>query len=262
MILGVSPLLLVNILPFIIPVSAAQLIRQVVNGASANDWRPLFVAVTFSALSILSVLYQPNYSHFAVVGPIWLTLLAESLERLVRDVEDRSQSRLMRPLAALTVLLLVTLEVHRSFALAWSGARAADDTAFGRVHFHSASEVEDVEAVRATLRAADAKQIFVYPCAAALYLMTETSNPTRFDVLIPGYNTAAQFAEVEQALERDRVAFVVRSFWFWGKPGDPLRPYLDAHYEPVKLARTYPGIASLTLLRRKPGDGGSPAVRR
>jgi hypothetical protein len=238
----------------IILVSAARLIGRTLRGVDADERRPLFVAVVFSALSVLSILYQPNYSHFGVLGAVWLTLVAESAESLVRSAEASARSRLMGPLAALTVFVLVMLEVHRSYALAWSGASAVDDGPFGRVHFQSESQVEDVEALRTTLRAAAANDIFVYPCAAGLYLMTETSNPTRFQLLIPGYNTDAQFHEVEQTLERNRVPFVVRSFWFWGRPGDPLRPYLDAHYEPVKLARTHAGFASVSLLRRKPAD--------
>jgi len=119
------------------------------------------------------------------------------------------------------------------------------------VHFGYQSEVEELEAVRNILRAAGAKDILVYPCAAALYLMTETSNPTRFQLLIPGYNTAEQFTEVQETLERERVPFVIRSFWFWGKPGDPLLPYLKEHYEPVNLPRKSAGFPSMALWRRK-----------
>ena len=63
------------------------------NGVRGEDNRPLFVAVVFSALSILSVLYQPNYSHFGVVGAVWLTLLAESLERFVSLFEGGLRKR-------------------------------------------------------------------------------------------------------------------------------------------------------------------------
>ena len=241
-----------NLLPLIIPVSIARLIARALRRERTQESRAFFVAVVFVTAGFVSILYQLNHAHFGVVGPIWLPIFAETTERLVRRLDATFPAAVAGPLATLGVLALVTFEWYRSFALAWAGAGAWADTAFGRVHFHSAAEVEDVESLRTTLRAAGAKDLFVYPCAAALYLMTETSNPTRFQLLIPGYNTDAQFDEVQGTLERDHIPFVVRSFWFWGKPGDPLQPYLDAHYEPVKLARTHAGMPSLTLLRRKP----------
>jgi hypothetical protein len=74
LVVELSPMLILNLMPFVIPVSAACLLWQAASGVSGKDRRPLFVAVVFSALSIASVLYQPNYFHFAMVGPIWVIL--------------------------------------------------------------------------------------------------------------------------------------------------------------------------------------------
>jgi hypothetical protein len=245
-----SPMLLLNVMPFIIPISAARLLWQAATGVSAELRRPLFVAVVFSSLSIASVLYQPNYFHFAMVGPIWVSLFADLLERGVRRFERRSHGSFVAPAAALCVVLLLALQMRRSLTVAWTD-RAAGDTAFGRVHFYSQSLADEVAAVRATLLAAGATDMFVYPTQPGMYLMTDTSNPTRFQLLIPGYTTAEQFAEVERTLERERVPFVVRAVWFWRKGDDPLLPYLQEHYERVRLPRQRGELPSLSLLRRK-----------
>lgn len=255
-----SPMLLLSIMPLIIPVSAARLIWQAVQGVRADARRPLFVAVVFSALAIASVQYQPNFFHFAIVGPIWFSLYGELLEQSVRRVEAMLHTALVGPAAAVGLLVLLTLEMRRSVGSAWDVAGAPGDTAFGRVHFRSESLAEEVEAFREVLQQAGAKEILVYPSLPGMYLMTGASNPTRFQLLIPGYNTPEQFAEVQQTLERERVPFVVRTFWWWGEHPDPLRPYLNQHYERVRVPRKHRAIPSMTLLRRKAEDAPAPPL--
>lgn len=264
MLFQLFPMLVISVMPCIMPLSAARLIAQAARGVPAQERRPLFVAVVFSTLSIVSVLYQPNAFHFAIVGPIWLSLYAESLERLVQRIEGRLRTRLVGPLAALAVLALLSLQFRRALTWEWAKAGAAGDTLFGRVHFPSDMQVDEIEAVRTVLQDAGAKRVFVYPYGAAVYLMTATSNPTRFQLLIPGYNTAEQFAEVQRTLDRERVPFVVRSLWLWGGPdGDPLLPYLREHYQAVLLPRKQLGFSNLAVWRRKAdgvwrkGDDGS-----
>jgi len=113
--------------------------------------------------------------------------------------------------------------------------------------------------VHAILQAEGAHEILVYPTYPGMYLMTQTVNPTRFQLLIPGYNTLEQFAEVQATLERERVPFVLRTFWWWDN-GDPLRPYLREHYDRVRMPLKYKGMPSMVLFRRKPHDGGQPAT--
>jgi hypothetical protein len=245
-----------DVMPFIVVVSAVRLLRQALGGVDAEERRPLFIAVVFSVFALLSVLYQPNASHFGVVGPIWVTLVAEACERLVRRAEAGLRTRIAGPIAALIVLALAGFPLYRGGTLQWS--LVADDTAFGRLHFGSQAEVDDIDALRAALRAADVKKIVVYPCGAAVYLVTETQNPTRFQLLIPGYNTAEQFAEVERTLEREPDSFVLRTqCWPLRDQDDPLMPYLRRRYERVAVPRKRGGVSGLALFRRKPDPPSS-----
>jgi hypothetical protein len=231
--------------------------RRAAADSAAADSRALFVAVVFSASAILSVYHQPNYSHFGAVGAIWLSLIGESVERLVALAEGMLRTRLVGALVTAGVLVLLVLQARRALAEENRGSPKIYESAFGRIQFRSQSFIDDAEEVRKAVQAAGAKEIFVYPAGAWVYLTTQTSNPTRFQHAVPGMHSPENFAEIQATLERRRVPFVVRTFWFWGQEGDPLRTYLAEHYEGVPLKRTG-GIPSLTLLRRKADDGPAP----
>lgn len=258
-----SPMLILNVMPFIIPVSAAHLLWQWRKGIGAAVSRPLFVAVFFSIFAIVSMLYQPNYFHFAIVGPMWVVLYAEALERLFQRLEGPGRRTLVEPVGVAVLLLLLGLRVAHDLPERWGRVAASDRSSFGRVDFRSTDEANDVAAVRTILHEAGAKDIFVYPCAAGLYLMTDTDNPTRYQLLLPGYNTADHFEEVRETLERQRVPFVVRSFYFWGAKGksqDLLLPYLETHYEPVRIPRQKGAFPYLRLMRRRPDAATAPTT--
>lgn len=251
-----STFLILNLMPLIVPVAAVRFVLRQRRFAAAYRRRS-FVALIFGASAIASVLYLPNHSHFAIVGPLWLPLYGELLERAIRRVEHAVRAAWVGPVAVGALCSLVLLRVAHDLPAAWASVGATDRSAFGAVDFASHGEVADIAAVRAALAAAGATEIFVYPSAAALYLMTETSNPTRFQLLIPDYNTEAQFAEVAEVLQRERVPFVVRNLYLWGDKTSPhyrpdlLLPHLQEHYEPVRLQRDTRAVPTLTLFRRK-----------
>ena len=252
-----SPYLLLNLMPLIVGLAALRwLVRQYVD-TTGEDQRPSFVAVIFGASAIVSVLYLPNHSHFAIVGPLWLPLYGELFERLIRRAEKMLRAAWVGPVGVAAVFALIALRVGHDLPRAWASVGATDRSAFGAIDFASQGEVADVEAVRDAITAAGATDIFVYPSAAALYLMTETSNPTRFQLLMPDYSTAAQFAEVQEVLERERVPFIVRNLYLWGDKKSPnyrpdlLLPYLSERYELVPLPRLKGSFPTLNLFRRK-----------
>ncbi|MBI3941100.1 MAG: glycosyltransferase family 39 protein [Acidobacteria bacterium] len=62
-------------------------------------------------------------------------------------------------------------------------------------------------------RVPDGSGVFVYPQSAILYFLTGTINPTRYDYLLPGETTPAQFEEVIQLLKSNKSPEFVFSFW-------------------------------------------------
>lgn len=255
--LSVSPILYLNLMPFIIPVAALRLLWQRARGVDAAGRRPLFVAVVFSAFAMVSVSYQPNHFHFAIVGPIWLSLFAELTEAAVRRLERGWHFRAAAPVAAAAIMALFVIETTREARVVWKKIGVPSQTQFGLIHFHTRPLADEVESVRTVMQAEGVHDVLVYPTHAAMYLLTKTRNPTRFQLLIPGYNSQAQFDEVLADLERQQVPYILRTFWWWDS-GDPLMPYIKEHYEGVRIPRKHKGMPSMQLFRRKTRAAAPP----
>lgn len=61
------------------------------------------------------------------------------------------------------------------------------------------------------------EQAFFYPYCPGLYFLSQTTNPTRFSILVYNYNTEAEFQEVIQTLEQRHVRFVVWDSTFYDR---------------------------------------------
>jgi len=94
---------------------------------------------------------------------------------------------------------------------------------------------------------ASGEKIFAYTYSPMYYFLSSTTNPTRYSILMYGYNTRSQFEEVIHALEQSRVRYVL---WDTVQEERDLRlffpsvnlvrqderiiePYLKAHYTVV-----------------------------
>lgn len=87
-------------------------------------------------------------------------------------------------------------------------------------------------------------ELFVYPYPPMYYFLSNTSNPTRYSILLYSYNTSTQFDEVIRTLEEHKVKHVL-----WDRDLDErvirtlpsntrpkyliMEPYLTSHYRPV-----------------------------
>ncbi len=106
-------------------------------------------------------------------------------------------------------------------------------------------------------------EIFAYPYCPMYYFLSATKNPTRYSLLMYGYNTPAQFEDAVQVLEQRRVKYVVWDKDFQAQkasiifPGSPpvapgaliVEPYLASHY---KILKEDGGV--LLLERKGHGD--------
>ena len=93
------------------------------------------------------------------------------------------------------------------------------------------------------------EEVFIYPYYPMYYFLANVTNPTRYSILMYHMNTAAEFHEVVDALERGRVRFVLsdtvvsgsgftRYFPQYQHPGHEsqiLEQYLKQHYEEVAV---------------------------
>src|SRR5271163_4331691 len=91
------------------------------------------------------------------------------------------------------------------------------------------------------------EEIFAYPYCPIYYLLSDTTNPTPYSILVYNYNTPSQFQDVVRTLEQRRPKYVV---WNTTYDRDAARvfpaavrirpdqlivePYLKSHYKLVK----------------------------
>jgi len=88
-------------------------------------------------------------------------------------------------------------------------------------------------------------------------LTTGTTNPTRYQLLIPRYSSAEQFADVFATLDRRQtpVVVVVLAPWVpW--PKDPMNPYVAARYDRMPVPfKGRPIPAFMVFERRRTSSG-------
>jgi hypothetical protein len=82
--------------------------------------------------------------------------------------------------------------------------------------------------------------------------MIDADNPTRFQFLLPGYNSPAQLQEVIEVLEQRKLPYIV-AFPGFLPAGDPINAYLQREYEPLADA----GEVGQAIFRRKAENRGA-----
>jgi hypothetical protein len=219
--------------------------------AGGNDAaRDRVVLGVLGGFVVLSIAYNPDAVHLAFVAPIALVAAAERLEAGLQWLARRRGAGAVPAVTAVLGILvcaLMVLNLHTRRAA--YPIRAM--TVLGPIDFADRNEPVLIETVRARLDDAPLREVFAYPFYASLYLLAEARNPTRFEVLKPGYNSPEQIAEAISALEARKTPYVVvQTLWIdWTT--DPVVQYLTQHYDRVALPRTgtFPTFA---LFRRRP----------
>jgi 4-amino-4-deoxy-L-arabinose transferase-like glycosyltransferase len=103
--------------------------------------------------------------------------------------------------------------------------------------------------------------VFVYPYYPTYYFLAGVRNPTRYSILVYGYNTADQYRDAIASLEQRKPRFVLwdtvvdgdhLTTWFPSYVQPPARDlvveaYLTEHYEPIGTKNAF------RVLRRKTG---------
>jgi hypothetical protein len=211
-------------------------------GVEGEHVRRLTCLTLMGLASIASILYYPDYIHLAFIGSVFAVLAAELLATAFRA---RPAAGWPATMVAVLLLGVTGAQLARVMNGSWRDHPFATDSPFGRVRFEDLQQLEIVERVRAVLAPAGARELFVYPFGAALYLLTGTENPTPFQFLLPEYSRPDQIDLTLAILERRRVPYL-----FVIKPmtsTDPILRYVTEHYDQVEDER---GL--LPLFRRRP----------
>lgn len=168
----------------------------------------------FAGATVLSVLNRPDFIHLAFILPALLPVLAEAVEWALARLRALLPlpTVVERPIVyAATTALLVAMgfHLHTNLERARSQFAHPGDTRFGRVDFASRQDRELYERVSAALDSSESRELFCYPAQASLYLAANAVNPTRHEIIFPGYKTPQQLERARRTLEERRVPYVV-----------------------------------------------------
>jgi hypothetical protein len=237
-------------LPAIIPLGAAVAFWR---REHANR-RPVIVLLILSFFALLSVIYNRNYFHLALAAPLWFLLGAALLASGAdRSWAARPSTRWTIAVMALLLIVLCLGQLVATLQTRRAAVPYAAVTAFGWIAMWSADEPEVVQQLSALLHDQRGAEVFVYPANPGLYLITGLRNPTRYQIVLPGYTAQAELDEIIDTLEQRRVEFVVHHAY----PGiglNSLNAYVSSQYALVA------NLGGNVVYRRKAPAPSRPAL--
>jgi hypothetical protein len=212
--LSLIPFLVVAMLPLLSagPVLVFPLLRD-----KRIRWSPR-LAVLLAGFGLwLSELHRKDIFHLTYGSPFLLIAFLGSVQLIPKTPIRRA---VMGTLAvSLAVFGALTLMAHLR------GVHAVE-TRRGTI-----MSVSDENALRFLSASVKEREfVFIYPYYPIYYYLADVRNPTRFSILLYGYNTPAQFNEVIHNLEEKRVRYVL---WDTEVYGDKLRKWFPGYRHPA-----------------------------
>jgi hypothetical protein len=243
-----------------LPVAAGWVLARAVRAWRRDDRRDARRAATlavFCLWAVVSASYSIDYPHFAMVAAVWLVAAADLLEAALRALAARTpRARIVGNAAA--VFLIGTLGWRLVAVLPREPFRPVQ-TAFGRVDLLDQDQVALIDALNAGLAGAPERELFAYPFYPWLYLMLDAKNATRYQILIPGYNSPEQMQEVMSRLASRPPPFAVVQAYFVTWNDDPVVKALQAGFERVPLQHSAQWPAYGLFRRRTPAETAQQA---
>lgn len=243
--------------PLIVPIVALQFVWNTVRRSNADHIRRPLTLAMIGAGAVGSILYFPDYIHLGGVAPVVFVLVAAWSESVLRVAERWLRvPQLVGSALAMLLWWPMVRQCHENQRIRRQLYPISHLTEFGHIAVKHQVEVELIEAIRQRVRdAPNDNALFCYPGCSSIYLETGTRNPTRFQLLLPDYSTAAHFDEVIADLKRQAVPYVA-IIGTWNRGPDPLRPYLHAHYDRVPFSSERSWVHS--LWKRRPLEQTEP----
>ncbi|MDQ1469878.1 MAG: hypothetical protein QOJ99_1358 [Bryobacterales bacterium] len=204
----------------------------------------------------LACLWDPEKRRIWLAGPLLVLTLAGTALWL-SEIHRKDVIHLIYGSPVLLIALLATLAIilDSSLRKVVMGTLAMGLIVFGTLHFISEGRgsqtvetrlgpvrnISNDEALRYLCTAVAKREfVFVYPYSPIYYYLADVGNPTRFSILLYGYNTPDQFDEVIRNLEEKRVRYIL---WDTKLYGEKLRALSPAYRHPsgdnLKLERYF-----------------------
>lgn len=215
-----------------------------------RDWpraRSAFVLAVVGAMAMASIAYYPDLIHYAYVVGVFFVGAALLAELAAQALPVRLGGALATAAAA-ALIAGSAWHLHGVAARTMARVPLRLETAFGTV----AAAPDDLHAliypaVRPLVDADPERLLFTAPAFASLYLITGAKNPTPFQLVVAGYNSAAQLDRLFAALDARQARTVVMTWWPTKGIDPRLKDYIERHYEAALPDKPL----SLMVLRRR-----------
>lgn len=226
-----------------------------------NWWRPNskpesgragMLLIVVGVFSIASIWYYPDYIHLAFIAPVFMVAAADAVEQLLRAIPGRRQTALGWAIS----LIIIGATVHQlgeRMVQLTPGPTDRYESAFGPVDMNPNLHAT-YDKLRRLLNDVPSRTLYCHPLASYNYLLLDAHNPTRFEFVLPKYNTPEQVDEVIRVLRTTDVPYV-RIDPRRAHRRDPITVFIHQHYEPVAddMLRNW-GLWQ----RRRPMPDGTP----
>lgn len=233
--LTMIPLYLIFVLPGL--VVFLILISSFTRAGRGRIFDPrMFSCIVLGSALWVSEIHRPDLMHLVYGAPLLLIIFFLFLKQSVG--KNRVAHSLLVGILTLGFFSLAAVNL-----VVATGANQQISTRKGNIYCFE----EDGALDFLLKNTSPGEPVFIYPYYPMYYFLAGVKNPTRYSILIYHINTAAQFQEVIQDLEKARVKYVLWDTfvsgdnlcaWFpqYCQPSEDeliLENYFLAHYDPV-----------------------------
>ena len=223
----IVPLLFIAALPVLMPISA--LLSAHAGWKNLRTLPPEIVLYLLCGFALwFSEFHRRDIVHLMFGSPLLIILCVYFLDA----IRNKYSENVLQILAITSVWLA-------AFNLLGAVAAHSQSTRAGSVAVYKNDPV--LAFIDTHVRAGE--EIFVYPYHPMYYFLSSTINPTRYSLLIYGYNTDSEFYDAISSLELSRPRYVLWETGFGANntssmpalasartTGLIMEPYLESHY--------------------------------
>jgi len=194
--------------PFVQAIALLYLARSVISRRFGRREALLTFLVIWSALFYLQVIIRSDFTHLAITLSPFFLLTAFGWSIVHEKIANYRKLKLALS-AVVAILVASFLWILHSFALP-DGTRANEQLALerGGVRIEQAHVIADfVQRLQASVP--PERSILVLPYQPMFYFLCERRNPTRWNYLWPGDQTAQDHERLIEEAERDPPAIVL-----------------------------------------------------
>jgi len=219
--------------PAVLAGSLAQWLWDVGRRQGRALARQLSAVIVLSGGAVLSAWYFPDVIHIAFIAGVFGVAAAQNVERLLTAICPAVLSRQ----AGLFVAVLIGFPLLSHLVSNASHLRrtypVSHETAFGRVDFTGAWEVNLVDQTRALLDRAPSRTLYSYPHYISLYLTADARNPTRYQYFNASMSPPHHTDDVLRTLRTERLPYIIALLLM--PRGDPVVRYIKDNYRVLPL---------------------------